>query len=182
MKPTHPTAAGFTIIELMVTIAVLSVLLGIGVPAFQNMIRNNRIATQANAVVTALNYARGETATRGVPVSICAVRAGTQDSTTPVCDGNAAGWANGWVIFTDRSGDPGVIDGSDVVLQTGSGPTGGFALETTASFIRFGVGAQQTTEVTFNLRPLDSSFCTATGRREISISLTGRINTSKSTC
>ena len=178
-RPTaHPKQNGFTIIELMVTITVLGVLLGIGVPAFSNLIRNNRLATQANAIVGALNYARGEAATRGLPITVCAASNATQTA----CSNNAADWANGWLVFTDRTGTPGVVDGTDVVLQTGSGLAGGFSLNTTASFVRFGAGPQPGTDLTFTIRPVDSSYCASTGQRRVAISRTGRINTSKSTC
>jgi type IV fimbrial biogenesis protein FimT len=176
-RAARPKQAGFTIIELMVSITVLGVLLGVGVPAFNDLIRNNRLATQANAIVGALNYARGETATRGIPIAICAASA-----TQGECSDDEADWANGWIVFTDRSGTVGVIDGTDQVLQTGSGLSGGFSITTAQSFVRFGIGAQPTTELTFTIRPLDSRYCASTGQRRVSVSVTGRINTSKSTC
>lgn len=42
---------GFTLIELMVTIAVAAVLLGIAVPSFQDMLERNRVAAQTNEVL-----------------------------------------------------------------------------------------------------------------------------------
>lgn len=170
-------SAGFTVIELMVTIAVLGVLLGIGVPAFTNIIRTNRIATQTNAVVGALNYARAQTAVRGMPVSICA-----SDTARTDCDTTATNWANGWIIFTDRTGTAGDLDPTDELLQTGAAPVAGFVLTTTASFVRFGVGTSPSTGRTFTISPTQSSVCATTGVRVITVDPTGRINTSKSTC
>jgi type IV fimbrial biogenesis protein FimT len=74
---------GFTLIELMITIAVASILLSIGVPSFQNIIRENRLSTQANELITALNMARSEAIRRGVNVTV-----------TP----NGGGWNSGWVV------------------------------------------------------------------------------------
>lgn len=178
MKRPVKHSAGFTILELMVAVSVLGILLGIGVPALGNLIRNNRIAEQANAVVGALNYARGETATRGVPVTICAAR----DAGRTQCDDAATNWANGWITFTDRTGTVGTLDGTDEVLQTGDAPNGAFTLSTTASFVRFGVGATPTTDRTFTIAPTNTSFCASTGQRQITVTRTGRVNTSKSTC
>jgi len=80
--------AGFTLIELMVTISVLAVLLGIGVPSFRNMIEGNRITTVANDLVNGLQFARSEAIKRGANVTLCS----TNDQDT--CSG---AWTNGWV-------------------------------------------------------------------------------------
>jgi len=64
--------AGLTLIELMVTLAVAIVLLAIGIPAFQGLASSNRASTQANGLVTALNLARSEAISRGIPVAVCA--------------------------------------------------------------------------------------------------------------
>lgn len=178
MRPSYTSSAGFTLIELMVALTVLSILLGVGVPAMGDMIRKNRLSEQANAVVGALNYARGETATRGIPISVCAAT----DATQTACSDDAANWRNGWIVFTDRTGTPGVIDGTDEILQVRAAVAAGFSLTTTTSFVRFGVGAQPTTALTFTVRPVDTSDCASTGRRQIVVLNTGRINTSKSTC
>lgn len=55
---------GFTLIELMVTLAVLGVLLGLAAPNFAQMIRDNRAAAEINAVSSMLNYARREAVQR----------------------------------------------------------------------------------------------------------------------
>jgi type IV fimbrial biogenesis protein FimT len=76
---------GFTIIELMITVVIASILLTIGVPSFQNLIRENRLATQANEFITALNMARSEAIRRGQNVTVTA---------------NGGNWNNGWVVTT----------------------------------------------------------------------------------
>lgn len=176
MQPTHTRAAGFTIIELMITVAVASILLAIGVPAFNDIIRNNRIATQTNALVGALNYARGESAVRGTPISICA-----SNSAQTGCQTGVTSWTNGWVIFTDRSGTVGVLDGTDELLQTSLGPVA-FTITTTTNFVRFGVGTTPSTARVFTVTPIDTNACVATGRRLVDVSLTGRVTTSKVSC
>lgn len=83
---------GFTLIELMVTITVLAVLLGIGIPSFRSMIENNRIAAASNDLVSALQLARSEAIKRGIPVVLCASsdQSSCSTATSPV-------WINGWV-------------------------------------------------------------------------------------
>ncbi len=61
---------GLTLIELVVTIAVLAITLGLGVPSFNSLIINNRLTTQANALVASVNLARSEAVKRGVQVRI----------------------------------------------------------------------------------------------------------------
>lgn len=174
-------SSGFTIIELMVTLTVAAVLLGLAVPTFTDMIRNTRIANQANAIVGALNYARAETTVRGMPISICAA----SDAGRTACVAASTGvtqWQNGWIVFTDRSGVVGVLDDRDELLQTGTPPAMGFSVVNTASFVRFGVGATPSTEGTFTVAPTSPGYCASTGNRQIAVGLTGRVNTSKSTC
>src|SRR5690606_31096409 len=103
MKITATIPRGFTLLELMVAITVLGVLLGIGVPAFNDMIRNNRVAAQANEFTTALSLARSEAARRGMPVAVCASNAAQN-----ACAGDDVdNWGNGWLIFSDRDGSAG---------------------------------------------------------------------------
>ena len=61
-----PTRAlGFTLLELMVTITVAAMVLGLGVPSFVDLIRNNRAATNVNELLTAFSIARSESIKRG---------------------------------------------------------------------------------------------------------------------
>ncbi|MBS3746302.1 MAG: GspH/FimT family pseudopilin [Wenzhouxiangellaceae bacterium] len=59
-------AAGFTLIELMVGIAVLAILLTVAVPSLQKIIRDNRVTAQANELVAMANLARNEAVRRGI--------------------------------------------------------------------------------------------------------------------
>jgi type IV fimbrial biogenesis protein FimT len=175
MRQSRRHSAGFTILELMITVAVLSILLGIAVPNFTNFIRNNRIATQTNNLIGALNYARAETALRGRPVSICAANA---DRTG--CLGQND-WRNGWVIFTDR-GQPGLFDLNDAVLQVSEQPVMGFAVGANTPYVRFGGSFAATVPGTFTVTPTQASYCITTRARRIDMGLTGRIQSSKVAC
>lgn len=76
---------GFTLTELMITVTILAILLGIGVPSFLEFIRNSRVSTQTNEFASALNLARSEALKRGQPVTILAA--------------GGADMANGWCVF-----------------------------------------------------------------------------------
>ena len=53
-------SAGFTLVELMVTVAVIAILMNIALPSFNNMMRSARIRAAAEAVNNGLQKARGE--------------------------------------------------------------------------------------------------------------------------
>ena len=89
--------AAFTLVELLVTIAVAILLLATGIPLMDRIIENNRATTEVNSLVAALNLARSEAVKRGVPGVVCA-----GDGSTPQgCSGNATDWTNGFVVFFD---------------------------------------------------------------------------------
>jgi type IV fimbrial biogenesis protein FimT len=87
---------GFTLLELMVTVAVAGVLLTLGVPSFVDVVRNNRAATNVNELTTAFSIARSESIRRGWNVSVC--RSSNSASITPTCSG---AWSDGWIVFRD---------------------------------------------------------------------------------
>lgn len=100
---------GFTLIELMVTIAVLGILLSIGIPSYQNMVLNSRITAQANQVITALNYARSEAVKRAAPATVCSTNGGAACALS-------TNWSTGWLVFADADGD-GTVDAGETVLR-----------------------------------------------------------------
>ena len=85
---------GFTLIELMVTLAVLAIVLGIAVPSFTQQIRNNGSVALTSEFQAALNYARAEAVKRATRVSICPSTNGTSCLT-------ATDWHKGWMVFVD---------------------------------------------------------------------------------
>lgn len=60
--------AGMTMIELMISITILAVLLGIGVPSFRNWMVNIRVRSVAESVVNGIQIARAEAVRRNTPV------------------------------------------------------------------------------------------------------------------
>ena len=110
------TSKGFTLIELMVTVAMLAVLLSIAAPSFARMMASNRMATQTNEFTAALNLARLEAVRRGQSVAIRA-------------DGGGTTFQGGWRVFTDANDDgaqPGTITATDgtVIRESGGALVG----------------------------------------------------------
>lgn len=92
-------AAGFTLVELMVTVAVAAVLLIIAVPSFNNIINTNRLTTAANSMVNALNTARMEAIKRNGSVQFCSNSAGSNDGSVSDTLSSACGTSSG-AVFT----------------------------------------------------------------------------------
>ncbi len=86
--------AGFTIIELMVTIAVASVLLSMAVPSFNQMVVGGRLTTQSNEMVAAISLARSEAIKRNASVTLC------RSTNSTDCVTSAGTWQN-WIIRTN---------------------------------------------------------------------------------
>jgi type IV fimbrial biogenesis protein FimT len=87
-------------IELLVTLAVAAVLMGLAMPAFSSFVQNSRLATEANTLVYDLNVARSEAVKFDVPVELCA----SNDGAT--CSGG--GWNTGWIVLCPANCPPGL--------------------------------------------------------------------------
>ena len=64
--------SGFTLVELLITIVVLTILLATGAPAFKDFIKNNRVTGQINGHVSVIQQARSEALKRGTNIVVCA--------------------------------------------------------------------------------------------------------------
>ena len=92
-------AAGFTLVELMVTIVVAAILLGVAVPSFQVTINNGRLATASNELLVSLQTARVEAIRYNDHTVVCLSK--TANTSTPTCAAAAATDATGWITFVD---------------------------------------------------------------------------------
>lgn len=113
---TEAVSKGFTMIELMLTISIASILLAMAVPSYQSLMRESRLTTQANELITSLHYARSEAVKRGIRVTLC------KSSDGASCT-NGSNWQDGWLIFSDTS-TVGSVDSGDEVLRVFPGLNG----------------------------------------------------------
>ena len=88
----HRPDAGFTLIELMVTIAIGAVLMMIAAPSLVGFQRNSEMTSTTNSLLAAANAARAEALKTGMNAFV-------------VPSGNGSSWTDGWIVFVDRNRD-----------------------------------------------------------------------------
>jgi type IV fimbrial biogenesis protein FimT len=165
---------GFTLVELMITLAVGIIILTIGIPAFNNVMTSNQTSAYTNDLVSALRLARSEAIKRGEGVTVCA-----SNAAYTAC--NSTNWQNGWLVFTDPDNDRTYTAGTDELIRIWQAPEGDIIFNAaTPSSIRFlGSG-----ELSGNLNDfaLQLSGCYLNQARTISISRMGRTEINHSDC
>lgn len=98
---------GFTLFELMVTIGLGAVLVGLAAPSISEFTRASRLAASSRDLVVDLALARNEAVMRARRVTVC-----TSANLTTCAN---TGWTAGRLVFVD-GGVAGTIDGGDRVL------------------------------------------------------------------
>lgn len=159
--------SGYSLLELLITLALVAAVFAIGIPSMNTFIQNDRLVTQINTLVGHLSYARSEAVKRSQQVGVCV----SSNSTT--CTGGN-NWEDGWIIYVDIDGD-GAFTAGETVLRAQQQLEGANTL---------GSGAIGT-QVTYDYRGFvdatsvgSFSLCDdrgATYGKAISISPTGRV-------
>ena len=92
---------GFTLIELMVVLAIVAILSALAAPSFKQLIQSITISGSVNTFLSDMRYARSEAVRRGGGVVMC--RSDAPEDANPTCDSGSSpdgnGWVSGWIIF-----------------------------------------------------------------------------------
>lgn len=98
-----PDTRGFTLLELMLALAIAGIVLALGIPGLGAWLAEQELQDRADALLHALDFARSEAIKRGGRVDLC--------PGTGACLGGATPWESGWIVVADTargSGSPSI--------------------------------------------------------------------------
>lgn len=180
---------GFTVIELLVAVAIMGILMGVAAPSLRDLLMNATITSQANDLLSAFAVARSEAIKRGVRTGVCTSTNGTSCTNSE--------WHQGWIVFTDTDANGAVdagstaikgqmaTDGQNTLTSVGHGTNG--AGGRFIGYSPVGTLAGTLASVTFTLcdsrttANVGAAAATLKGRT-ISVSTTGRPRVQRLTC
>ena len=110
---------GFTLIEMMIAIAVTALLLSLAVPAVDLFVATSRQTGAINDFVSSIHVARSTAVTTNARVTVCPSQSGLD------CD--AASWEQGWIVFADFDNNFSV--GGNEAVVASSGPVDGLSFQ-----------------------------------------------------
>ena len=87
-------SAGFTMIELMMTIAIATIVMTLAIPSFRYITNANRIAGEVNGLLGDMQFARAEAIKEGQGITVCASTNGL------TCTAGDTFWHNGWIVIS----------------------------------------------------------------------------------
>jgi len=156
-------AAGFTVLELAIVVAIVAILAGLAAPGFSQALRNNRISAQTTEFMDGLDLARSTAVSARHSVYICA----SANSTN--CN-NSTNWATGWIVKDNAT---------NTLLSIGTALGYGSTLNGSISTLTFDGYGGADAAAAFTLTP---SGCTGSEARSISTALSGLVAVEHGAC
>ena len=147
---------GFTLIELMITVVLASVVISLGVPSFQALLRNNHLSTATNNFISSINVARSEAIKRREKISVTATNSSE----------SANEWGKGgWTIK--------VVDGGEVLKTIPAIQGIDITMNSTTGIVEFEYSADGSVDNPDTLNVCAAGFASG---RQITIITTGRVS------
>ena len=116
---------GFSLVELIVTVAIAAIVVSVGIPSLQSSMRDNRQSTAINELSSALQMARSSAISRRERVTVCK----SPDGLNCVA---ASDWTQGWIVFADPN-NPNVRDNAEEILHVHSAVRGNVTISGNAT-------------------------------------------------
>lgn len=162
--------AGFTIVELVITLTIAGILAAFAAPAMRTFISSQRLTTQANELVADFNLARSEAIKRSGNTGVCSSSNGAS------CGGT---WQNGWIVFVDADNSR-TWTGGDSVLRIHEAISNDVTVNSSASAVVFNVSGLLDSGTGAG----DYTLCSSQigQSRIISVATTGRPSMNSGTC
>ena len=175
MKKIYVEAKGFTLIELMVTVALVAILMAVAVSSMTTFQRNAQLTSFSNTLLSAINAARGEAMKRGKSAMVVPV--------------DGSNWSSGWVVFVDLDRSQAFIETSDFTILKREAPPSYLEITATGTaaasppYIMFDASGYAKTKAggfpgnqSFNIKRNDASGADEFAQtRRIKIASTGRV-------
>lgn len=158
---------GFTLIEMLICIAVIAVLCGIAAPAFGKLIGKTQAQTARSQLAAAFNEARIAAVTHGKHVVVC-------PSVNQRTCGDTTQWQRGWIVFLDANHNR-ELDGDETPLSVGQALADGVAVVGSSGRVRIDYqpdGSARGTNATLTVCDRASG---AADARTLVISQSGRV-------
>lgn len=171
---------GLTAIELMVTLAILAILVGLAAPSMSRFIVQWRLSNAVNALTGSLRIARTEAIARARPVVVCQLKA----TTAVACETGASAdeLAGGWIVFVDNDRDASSVyselKGDELLLRQNALPgLSHIKLGNPGRFVFLPNGLMRSgaNGITFDASGFDKTNIPSWARKVLCISKLGRV-------
>jgi type IV fimbrial biogenesis protein FimT len=106
---------GFSLVETMATLSIVSTLAAVGLPNLNGLVQERAAQAGSEAFRSAVRLARNEAVRRGETLTLCA-RDPKGGDASQTCAPRGTDWSAGWLLFIDR-GERGVVEAGDRILR-----------------------------------------------------------------
>lgn len=118
MKP-----RGFTLVEMMVVIAIVAIIATLALPSYRNLIASNKVTAASEELYSALLFAKSEAIKRNQTVIVCQSDSPNSTAANAACS-TGTDWSTGWIVFVDTNTDGAYSAANDTLLKVSTPPTG----------------------------------------------------------